>query len=166
MHVVQGKKKQSSLTGVGRYRYFFFLYARSGAGPDSSVSAWQLLTFYRQAFPEQIGNVFIHFCVPTFFPTSWWCWNWAIKTTWTHRSCHAFSKPPCVWRPWRCQSSKKPCYRGNPCSFLLRYSYFTELLETTVPWCPIPTEDGAFGFTGADTGAGSGSYRGGFDLFE
>lgn len=127
------KKTKLSLVGVGRYRYFFSSVPGVEQGLTAVYQHGSSWPFYSQASPEQIGHVFIHFCVPTFFPAWWRCWNWAIKTTWTHWSCHAFFRPPCVWRPWRCQSSKKPCYVGDPCLLLLRCSYFTELLEITAP---------------------------------
>ena len=47
--------------------------------------------------------------------------------------------------PGAARAPKNLVHRGNPCLLLVRYSYFTRLLETTAPLCPITTKNGASG---------------------
>lgn len=76
--------------------------------------------------------------------------------------------PLCEDDPGAARGPKNLVHGGNPYLLLVRYLYFTKMLETTALLCPIPTKMRLLGwlrFPGADTNAGSGSYRGDFDLF-
>lgn len=112
-YVLSGGKNFLYL-GVDRYKWTFFLCARSGAGPDGRVSVWATPDLFtaKPLLSKLAMSSSLPVSALSSQPGGDADTELARLPEPIYLSCSSFSKIRCVWRPWSCQSSKKPCSQG------------------------------------------------------